>query len=204
MSIKNIIFDLGGVVFNWKSHKLIEKLFNDPQVKNGIKKHLLEHPDWVDLDRGTLTKEEAIDRTCRRSGLSREIVDNFLSAVPESLTPIEETVDIVKQLHNEKRRLYVLSNMHHEFARFLEEHYDIWDLFVDIVFSCDVLMVKPNDDIYRLILERNQLDPEETLFIDDTQKNLDIANDLGIKTHLFRSADELLDELKAQSLIHTT
>lgn len=202
MSIQNIIFDLGGVVFNWKSHKLIERLFENEEIKNGIKKHLLQHPDWIELDRGTLSKETAILRTQKRSGLDIEVIDQFLSAVPESLTPKDDTFEIIDQLIKQQRKLYVLSNMHFEFARYLESEHNIWDSFIDIVYSCDVLMVKPNRDIYELILKRNSLKAEETLFIDDTQVNLDMAESLGIKTHLFTTAERLKEELISLSLLH--
>ncbi|HIQ16080.1 MAG TPA: HAD family phosphatase, partial [Leucothrix sp.] len=53
----NIVFDLGGVVFEWQPDKIISGLFNDEKIKLLIKQQIFQHPDWLELDRGTLTTE---------------------------------------------------------------------------------------------------------------------------------------------------
>ena len=84
----NIVFDLGGVVFNWQPDAIIRSIFNDTDTQNLVRKGVFEHSDWIELDRGSITPEQAIDRGAARTGLRAEDVERLLEAVPPSLTPI--------------------------------------------------------------------------------------------------------------------
>ncbi|MFI3136327.1 MAG: HAD-IA family hydrolase [Methylococcaceae bacterium] len=77
--------------------------------------------------------------------------------------------------------------MHHEFIEYLEQRYDFWDVFSDVVVSCRVQFCKPEPEIFEYILGKHALNPSETLFIDDTALNLTAAATLGIQTLLFES-----------------
>lgn len=181
----NIVFDLGGVVFNWQPGVLVENLFEDADTQTLIRKEVIEHPDWVELDRGTLAFEQAVDRGAHRTGLPARDIERLLEAVPRSLTPIEDTIELVHQLSKTKNRLFVLSNMHHRSIAHLEKQYRIWDLFDGIVISSRIQMVKPEPQIYEHLLKLYQLEPSETVFIDDLQENLSAASSMGIRTIRF-------------------
>jgi FMN phosphatase YigB (HAD superfamily) len=75
----NIVFDLGGVVFNWRPDKIIGHVFENPVTQRLVKTEIFEHADWVALDRGTLDFDQAVDRGAERTGLpQREIYDHLL------------------------------------------------------------------------------------------------------------------------------
>ncbi|MBN2617677.1 MAG: HAD family phosphatase [Spirochaetales bacterium] len=195
MSIKNIIFDLGGVVFNWQPSLLLSSLFNNKKIEDTIVENLLKQSDWEKLDQGVLSREDAIKNSILRSGLEREYFETFFNHIPEALSLIQDTVDIIYNLKQKGYNLFVLSNMHIEFAKYLISEYNFWDQFNDIVFSCDVKMIKPNTNIYQLLLERNNLNPNQCLFIDDTKINLDTAENLGITTIQFTNSADLKEKL---------
>ncbi len=75
--------------------------------------------------------------------------------------------------------------MHLASIAYLEQHYAIWEMFDGIVVSSRIQMVKPEYQIYEYLLNLYQLDPVETVFIDDTQENLSAASSLGIQTVRF-------------------
>jgi putative hydrolase of the HAD superfamily len=184
----NIVFDLGGVVFNWQPDAIIESVFDDAEARELVRKRIFEHADWVELDRGTLTPEQAIARGARRTNLPLRDIERLLDAVPLFLTPIQETIDLIRDLSNMPNEMYVLSNMHRASIAYLEHEHKIWDMFNGVVISSRIQMVKPELQIYGHLLSEYGLDPGKTIFIDDTQENLSAASSLGIRTIRFVDA----------------
>ena len=120
-----------------------------------------------------------------RTGLSCPEIERLLTAVPRFLTPIEATIELIRQLSNTTNELFVLSNMHLASIAYLEQRHKIWDLFDGVVISSRIQMVKPEPQIYEHLLERYKLAPAETIFIDDTEMNLVAAAAKGIQTIRF-------------------
>ena len=181
----NIVFDLGGVVVNWQPDALVGSVFDDPDTRDLVKNEVIEHADWVDLDRGSLALDEAIDRGAARTGLPSEDIARLFKAVPPSLTPIEATIELIHELSNTSNRLFVLSNMHHASIAYLEQHHTFWWVFEGVVISSRIGKVKPEIGIYEHLLGQHGLEPAETVFIDDLQVNLEAASSIGIQTIRF-------------------
>ena len=167
---------------------LIKGLFEDANTQTLVKSEIIEHNDWVELDRGTIAFEQAVDRGAIRTGLPPDDVERLLDAVPPSLTPIEATIELIQRLNKTDNRLYVLSNMHLRSIAHLEAQYKIWDMFEGIVISSRIQMVKPERQIYEYLLTMHKLEPSETVFIDDLQENLAAAASMGIQTIRFVDA----------------
>lgn len=191
----NIIFDLGGVVFDWSPKDLIDRVTDNEKEKELLLEHLLEHSDWIELDRGTITTEEVVQRTIKRSGLKQELIEDIFTNASNVLSLKSDTVKIIEDISGTEHKLYVLSNMHDQYARSLTADFNFWHHFDGIVFSCDVKMVKPERDIYHHILDKYNLTPENTIFIDDTMPNINTACDIGIDGLLFTDPAALKDEL---------
>lgn len=181
----NIVFDLGGVVFNWQPDAIIRGIFENTDTQNVVRKKIFEHSDWVELDRGSIALEQAIDRGAARTGLPAEDIERLFGAVPRFLTPIEATIELIHELSSTRNRLFVLSNMHLASIAYLEQHHTFWDVFDGIVISSRIKMVKPEIQIYEHLLNRYQLEPGDTVFIDDLQENLAAASSIGIQTIRF-------------------
>ena len=184
----NIVFDLGGVVFNWQPDAIIRSIFEDTDTQNLVRKKIFDHSDWVELDRGGIGLEQAIDRGAARTGLPAEDIERLLGAVPRFLTPIEETVELIHELSSTRNRLFVLSNMHLASIAYLEQRHTFWDVFDGIVISSRIKMVKPEIQIYEHLLNRYQLKPGDTVFIDDLQENLAAASSIGIQAIRFTNS----------------
>lgn len=197
MSPLNIVFDLGGVVFNWQPDALIRRVFPDEETQALVKAKILGHADWVEVDRGSLSLDDAITRAGARTGLSIERVARLFDAVPPSLTPIQETIRLIRSIRDTDHRLYVLSNMGLASMAYLEERYDIWDLFDGIVVSSRIGKVKPEQGIYEHLLTEHRLIATETVFIDDLAENLSAASRLGIQTIRFVDPAQCKQELAA-------
>lgn len=186
----NVVFDLGGVVFHWRPDVIARRVFDDPDIQDLVKTQIFAHDDWLELDRGTMSLEQAVDRGAARTGLPRSEVQRLIDEVPRSLTPVPGTADLIRSVKEANNKLFVLSNMQSASIAYLEEEHDIWHLFDGIVISCRIKKVKPERDIYEHLLAKHQLQAAETVFIDDMRINLTAAAALGIQTVQFADADQ--------------
>lgn len=184
----NIVFDLGGVVFNWRPNAIIRRVFSDSKTQDLVKAEIFEHADWVELDRGTIPLDRAIIRGASRTGLPHESIEKLLNEVPPSLTPIQETIDLIRSIKDSNNKFFVLSNMHTASISYLEMKHDIWDLFDGIVISSRIKKVKPEIAIYEHLLSAFNLIAAETVFIDDMSENVAAASSIGIHTIQFVDA----------------
>jgi putative hydrolase of the HAD superfamily len=177
----NIVFDLGGVILTWNPHAIIAGVFEDETTRARVWQQVFKHPDWVELDRGTLPAADAIDRAARRTGLPHADLERMFKAVPPSLVPIPEMIDLLHRLKARGHVLYCLSNMHPDSLAYLKRQYTFWGLFNGAVFSCLVHLCKPEPAIYAHMLETFGLTGPGTLFIDDMEVNLEAVKPFGIR-----------------------
>lgn len=195
MRIRNVIFDFGGVLIRWRPWEIVDGFYTDKTLHDSLRRSVFEHPDWVELDRGTLSEEDAAHRFAARVGRPTHEMRTLLKHVKDSLTPVEECFVIAHDLERRSIALYGLSNMSAATFAHLRERYDHWRMFRGIVISAEVRLVKPDPAIFEHITRRYELDPSETVFIDDHAPNVDAARQLGFRTVLFTDARQCADEL---------
>ena len=180
MSIKNIVFDLGRVLIKFEPKEYIEQ--NVPEEKredfyNGI----FGSTEWLMLDRGTLSYEDAKKIFKERvPGADKQIDRLFDVDLFEILQPIEENVKLLPKL-KEKYNLYILSNFHQPAFEHIFKKYDFFRLFDGHTVSCYYYLLKPEKEIYDILIDKFNLIPEETVFIDDTKVNIDACEKEGIR-----------------------
>ena len=192
--MKNIIFDLGGVV-EWNAKRVLETFKGNPILVNFVKENSLFLNDWQDYDRGDVTRQELIDKVALLSGCPPEDCNEFVEHVKHSLVSIPETETLIKELSARGFKLYCLSNMSADFYDYLKTR-EVFKYFDGQVISALEHMVKPDREIYDLILNRYHLKPEETLFIDDFEPNVKAAQAIGINTIHFKGYEEIRERLK--------
>ena len=177
--IKNIIFDLGNVLINFDPEKYLEA-----NVKEDIRKDFLDEvflkKEWLDLDRGTLTYEEAKKIFKKRLPQAEKEIDKFFdNDFFDMLMPIEKKTKLLSQL-KKQYNLYILSNFHRDSFEELNKRHQFFKNFDGHVVSCYYHHLKPEKEIYDTIIEKFSLNPEETVFIDDSYPNIEMAQKMGI------------------------
>ena len=113
---------------------------------------------------------------------------------------IPENVALLQEL-KQKYKLYGLTNWSAETFPIALERFSFFKLFDGIVVSGEEKLVKPDEKIFRVILERYHLDPRSTLFIDDNRHNIDTANGMGFSTIHATEQTDLRQELHALGLL---
>jgi len=195
--MKNIVFDLGGVVFARDKNKCSQELVDFFAFVRAERMPRF----WEEYDRGTSTIEEVTRTLCARNGCTRERCERLLAEAIDRQEPVKPTERLIADLKAAGYRLYVLSNMSREFIAFLRR-LPVYRCFDGEVVSCEELTVKPEPRIYEILLARYDLDPSETLFIDDRPENVAAAERFGIHGTVFdrRDPQAACDALRARLL----
>lgn len=193
--IKNIIFDLGNVLLNFKPLEYLNsKLSNEKKIQEVYKEIFLSE-EWLMLDRGIITEEEAIDRIYKRSSDNGELIKMCMDNWYELLMPIEETVDILKEIKEKGYRTFVLSNFHLLAYENVTKRYEFFKYFEGGVISYKENLIKPESEIYKKLIDRYSIIPEESIFIDDSKANVEGAMKLGIEGIVFDNTENLRRKL---------
>ena len=182
-----IIFDLGRVVVSWDPVGIVRSV-RGPDGTEALAERLFNHPDWLEVDRGTLSLHAMASQAEARTGLSMAENLAILQAVPASLLPDPAMVSLIETLHRAGHRLYALSNMGHASIDWLEQHQEFWRFFSGKVVSARVRMIKPEPDIYRYLLVSSDLKAGECLLTVDSPANVAAAQALGLQGMVFTDA----------------
>jgi putative hydrolase of the HAD superfamily len=195
--MKNVIFDIGGVVVEWSPDRILETYYQDhPHMRAVMKTALFLHPDWLQLDRGTLSEAEVLLRLQDRTQRPPEELEGLLAAVRASLHTKSDTVALLARLHEQGVPLYCLSNMSSAIYQYLRQRHSFWNVFRGILISGDIKLMKPEREIFEYLLQRFDLRAADCVFIDDNMPNIDAASSLGIQAVWFESAGQCEIELK--------
>ena len=106
-AVRNVIFDLGGVVFEWNPDHIVARVQPVPELRASLKAALFGHADWRLFDRGALTEPELIERLQVRIGATRQEVEVILDAVRHSLVEKPETLQLIRALQAQGTPLFL-------------------------------------------------------------------------------------------------
>jgi len=194
--IKNIIFDLGNVLLNFKPNEFLLRFTDDVEYIDQFVTKIFRSIIWLELDRGTISLENAKDDFIFKYPKEVDFLTLFFNHWMEMLTPIEENIEILKDLRDLGYKTYVLSNFIKETFTFIRNKYEIFSLFDGHIISGFEKTIKPENAIYETLLSRYHLIPEESLFIDDVLFFLKPAKKLGLKTIWNQPKTDLWEELR--------
>ena len=197
---KNIVFDLGGVLIYWNSREIVKEVFGDDQ--SFTFEHLLSlynSAHWGNWDRGTMTKEEVAEGVADK--FDKEKVLHLMTMAPSFLKPLEAGLEIFRQVKALGYKTYVLSNLSPECHRKIRTESDFLEDFDGHIFSYQVKVIKPEPEIYKVLLETYSLKAEECLFIDDLEKNIIGAKKAGIDGVICGDHAVVLQELKNMKVL---
>lgn len=193
-SVKAIIFDYGNVLLEWNPRRVYRHYF--PDDNEGMERflHEVDFMNWnAQQDRGRTFKEGVADLS-RQFPQYAHLIQAYQDHWQESIGDAYwGTIEIMKQLKRAGYALYGLSNWSIETFPYVREKYDFFDLFDDMVISGTVGYVKPEPEIYHILLEKIGRPAQECLFIDDALPNIQQANTMGFNTIHFISSAQLKD-----------
>lgn len=184
-NIKNIVFDLAGVVFARNKERCPKELMDYFYFINSGE----ALPDfWNDYDRGTRSFEAVAEALAAFRSSDVETAKNMMATAITYQDQIPHTAALIAELKSVGYRVFVLSNMSKEYIEYLRKM-PVYSHFDGEVVSCEVGLTKPEKEIYTLLLERFGLEPSQTMFIDDRKENVEAAAQVGIVPFHFSTAN---------------
>ena len=205
---KDVVFDFGGVVFNWQPLRLLQETLPDVVADDAQARTLAGQifqsfsltSDWALFDLGQIEPEPLAERISKRCGLQASDVLKVIHAIPDHLVPIAGTVALLQRLKAQGHRLFFLSNMPTTYALELERRNDLAAWFDGGIFSSRVQLIKPRPEIFQEAVRRFDLVPTHTVFVDDLAHNIEAAAAQGwggVQFHNPQQCGEALQPLLA-------
>ena len=188
--IKNLVFDLGNVLIEWNSEKILTYFEPEKERRQVLRKAIFESGVWHQTDKGELSLKEACKEVLTQLDVS------YHSAVKNIFYHWYEVVHVYSDLQERIRlwgdqgyRIYILSTTCEIFYHIEKAGlFPIYPLLS--VYPLSSAILNPEADIPHTLLKKYSLNPVESVFIDDIQANLDTAAELGFETILSTSETE--------------
>ena len=201
MTIRNIVFDLGGVLIDWNPRYVYRHIFDTEEEVEDFLTNITVMEWNVQQDAGRPLSEATQMLIAEHPKWKKEI-EAYYGRWEEMLGgAIDGTVDILKKCVDDKRySVLALTNWSAETFPIAQKHYDFLTWFEGIVVSGEEKCIKPDPEIYNILLSRYNLIPEETVFIDDNMNNIQAAQALNIHGIHFTSPAELGKDLTRLSV----
>jgi len=201
MKIEAIIFDLGNVLIDWNPDYVFDPLFDDAEKKAHFFQHICTM-EWNEQQDAGRSIKEATEELTAKHPKWKKYIEAYYGRWTEMLGgPIQGSVNILKSLKDSGTyKLYALTNWSHELFPIALERYSFLHWFDGRVVSGEEKMRKPFPQFYQLILDRYALVPQNTLFIDDSLRNIKAAEALGIQCIHFTKPEQLKEALQQKGI----
>jgi 2-haloacid dehalogenase len=200
-NIDTIVFDFGGVLIDWNPRHVYKTIFNDEEKMEWFLKNICTNEWNIEQDRGRSLKE-GTEILKEKFAEHIELIDAYYGRWEEMLKgEIAETVEILYEL-KKKFKIYGLTNWSAETFPVALERFEFLKVFDGIVVSGHEKLIKPDKEIFYLLLKRYNLQAGNCLFIDDNIKNVEAATAIGFHTIHFISAEDLKHKLTLMNIIN--
>ena len=183
--IRHIVFDMGQVLVQFSAGLFSERLRLSAEDAELIRREVLTTVEWVRMDRGTISDDDALARMCAR--LPQRLHDTAAYLVRrwnDPIVPVPGMADVARDLKAAGYDLYLLSNA-------ASRQHTYWhdipgsEYFSGTFISADYHLLKPEDAIYQAFFKKFGLKPEECLFIDDSAPNIEASENAGMAGIVF-------------------
>lgn len=190
--IRNIVFDMGMVLMQWDPMNPCMRYARDPEKARILCDNIFRHPEWApNIDGGVMTEPEYFVH-CSKRMPTEELRELCLAMSKDwtldSLYPTTGMKAMIEELHRQGYRLYVLSNCGGHFDEFAYRIPGV-EYFSGFLVSAKEHLMKPQPEIYARLFEKFDLKPEECIFIDDLQTNIDASIKAGMQGYCFADGD---------------
>ena len=190
------LFDLGGVFFDWDPNHFYKNVFENIEEREFFLAEVCNDHWNVQQDAGRSIAEAELELIPKFPHYEKEIKMYYKNHRKMIRGVFEESVDILKKLKDKNYDCYVLSNWSAETFEGMTDDYPFLKLFDGLLISGEDKLIKPDHAIYQLARDRFNLNPEETVFIDDKLENIQAAQEMNFKTIHLTDPNIIKTEIK--------
>lgn len=200
--IKNIVFDVGDVLIRFRYRDHMRDLGFSEDVIETLSRDMVLTEFWSLMDQGVKMEKDAVEHFSTLMPTLRREIEYFWQNTEGLVEEYPYSTPLIRKLKAEGYKVYLLSNYPKETA---ERHWPTFSFVPETdgyIISAFEKMIKPDPAFYRLLFTRFGLVPEECLFIDDREKNLVGAKEVGMETILFTGYEPLVQELEQRGILN--
>lgn len=198
MAIKNVVFDLGGVMVKYDPKSFIDEMGYEKEKSEALCDAIFRDRVWTDLDMGVfMTYTDALPAFIERHPDLENEIRTFFNPDWMNVYKLKEETEreIYDWVYDKGLKIYILSNYSADGFTFIKNKYPFFRKASGYVVSAFEKCMKPDPKIYRILLSRYNLVPEESVFIDDIPANIEAARKQGMKGIVFTGVREAKNEL---------
>ncbi len=191
--IKNIIFDIGGVLLEYNPKTYLDKLEIEENKRKELNDIIFHNQKWRDCLNGFINNDELIDYLKNKNPNYKNEIEQILSKknLKYMLPPKQDMIEYYRRLKQKGYQIYLCSNITQYTYDYIKENFEIIQIADGGVFSCFEHISKPNMEIYQNLIKKYKINIKESIFIDDTNKNITSASELGFQTIWFKDIEQL-------------
>lgn len=198
--IKTVIFDIGNVLVDFNYSDCFHNYVADEEAYRKMVEATVKAPAWHEFDRGVWSDEEILNAFILKEPSIEQELRNMFAELKGVIKQREYTVPWIKELKQKGCRVLYLSNFPERTYRLHQKEMGFLKEMDGGILSYREKVIKPEEAIYKLLLERYQLRPEECVFVDDLAQNIEAAKKLGMHTILFTTWEKAVEELKQKGV----
>lgn len=190
MKYKNIVFDLGRVLLDFSPNRILSYYLSNTEDITLLEKLVFQNQIWNDVDQGIASEEDVIAfAKANTEERLHNCIENIFHNWYMHFVEVNGAKAFVELLIKQGYRLYLLSNVNDKFF-YLQKHFPLLQNFPNYVISCEEKIIKPNEDIYRRLLQKFNLQAHDCLFIDDKEENVLSAKNIGMQAVVFKNYED--------------
>lgn len=193
--VKNIVFDIGNVLATFKPKDFLMDIFKDAKLADQFFEVFFTKL-WHEYDQGLYTKEQMIQKGLQKMPDQKEKIKNMMDIWTSYVVGIQKNIDLIHIYQKKGYKVYILSNIPEDSYIYLKEHYNFIDQVDGGIYSYQHKLIKPDVEVFEILLDQYDLKANECIFIDDKKENIRTAERLGFYTIWLKDHAKLATLLK--------
>lgn len=200
-AVDAVVFDLGNVLITWDPHPAIAKAVGTDMATRFLEDEDFDFAAWNYQQDAGRSWDDAEALAVASHPRWERAIRGYRENFPDSIIgAIEDTVQILRELHRAGIRLYAVTNWSKELFPMARKRFDFLDLFEDIIVSGDEGIAKPDSEIFDILEQRIGHTLRGCVFVDDSPRNVEAAAKAGLDAILFTDTGHLREDLTARGL----
>lgn len=193
--INTIVLDIGQVLveFCWKEY--LEECGYDEETKEKVRNATVLSEHWGEQDRGVLSSKELTKICCKKEPSVAKEIAKLFEDISKLAIEYDYSENFIKNLKENGYKVYLLSNFGSNFAT-LKETFRFYPYVDGGVISYEVKQIKPEPEIYQSLIKKYDIHPEEAVFLDDREDNIEAAKQFGFHTIIVDKIENIFNELR--------